>query len=35
MTTLTRVAAPAGVARLLAGVRADNRPVPFDEHVDL
>ncbi|MCW2963156.1 MAG: hypothetical protein JWO17_408 [Actinomycetia bacterium] len=31
----TPVAAPAGVARLLDGVRDDNRPVLLDEHVRL
>jgi NADH:ubiquinone oxidoreductase subunit F (NADH-binding) len=31
----TSVDAPAGVARLLAGVRDDNRPVMLDEHVRL
>jgi NADH:ubiquinone oxidoreductase subunit F (NADH-binding) len=35
MATATRVAAPEGVARLLAGVRADNRATGLDEHLAL
>jgi NADH:ubiquinone oxidoreductase subunit F (NADH-binding) len=33
MATAMRVAAPDGVARLLAGVRTDNRPVGLGEHL--
>ena len=35
MMTATRVAAPEGVARLLAGVRPDNRPVDYEAHLAL
>jgi NADH:ubiquinone oxidoreductase subunit F (NADH-binding) len=35
MATATRIAAPEGVARLLAGVRPDNRPVGLGEHLAL
>jgi NADH:ubiquinone oxidoreductase subunit F (NADH-binding) len=35
MVVASRVSAPDGVARLLAAVRADNRPVLLDEHIGL
>lgn len=35
MATAARTAAPEGVARLLAGIRPDNRPVGLREHVAL